>query len=476
MLPRGAPLVTLDGAVVSLGGRRVLGPLTLALRAGEGLAIVGGNGAGKSTLLRLLRGDEWPDPAAAGSRRFHFPDEPSPSPIGARERMPLVSPEAQDRYAVRDLDMPVEAAIRAGLDDATWPAAPATAETAARVREAAARMGVEALLDRSLLSLSRGEGRRVLVARALVGDPIALFLDEPCDGLDPAARAAFLEHLRVLALRGLTLVMATHRTEEWVGPGPVLRLSDGLPAAAPPARAGVVARSAVIPTEGDAPVLLEANRVSVIVEGRVVLDDVTLRVRRGEPVAIVGPNGAGKSTLLRLLAGEERPWRGRVRRLDLPDDADLAACRRRIAIVGPDLHARHRVDVPGEEVVLSGFDGSIGLARAPSAAERAAAAAWLERLGAAHLARRGIQRCSYGEQRRLLLARALVAAPGALLLDEPLAGLDAAARGAVLALVERLAAAGTAVVAVSHHDDELPHGARRLRLERGRLAGQDGAA
>jgi len=470
MPPPGSPLVTLDGAVVSLEGRRVLGPLSLALRAGEGLAIVGANGAGKSTLLRLLRGDQWPDPATAGSRVFHFPDEPSPSPIGARERMPMVSPEGQDRYAERDLDMPVEAAIRAGLDDATWPSAPATAEVTARVRAAAARMGAAHLLDRSLLSLSRGEGRRVLVARALVGDPVALFLDEACDGLDPESRSAFLDHLRALVRSGLTLVMATHRPEEWVGTGPVLRLVGGVVVTAPTGRGDAAAVRGAIREEGDSPVLLEAERASVIVEGRIVLDEVTLRVRRGEPVAIVGPNGAGKSTLLRLLAGEERPFRGRVRLLDLPADADLAASRRRIALVGPELHARHRVDVPGGEVVLSGFDGSIGLARTPTPAERTAAAAWMERLGAAHLARRSIHRCSYGEQRRLLLARALVAAPGALLLDEPLAGLDASARDLVLGLVDRLAEEGAAIVAVSHHDDELPHRARRLRLEGGRLA------
>ena len=150
--------------------------------------------------------------------------------------------------------------------------------------------------------------------------------------------------------------------------------------------------------------------------------------------------------------------------------ASALELRGRVGLVSPELQARHRFDATGEDVVLSGFAGTIGLAEEPSAGERAAAAAVLARLGIAPLARRHLLSLSYGELRKLLLARALAPRPAALLLDEPLAGLDAASRDWILAAVEEACARGAAAVAVSHHPDELPRGVRRIGLlDGGRL-------
>ena len=202
------------------------------------------------------------------------------------------------------------------------------------------------------------------------------------------------------------------------------------------------------------------------------LSGLDFTLRAGERVAIVGPNGAGKSTLLRLLAGDEQPARGTLDRLGLGPRADAFELRGRIGLVSPELQARHRFDATGEEVALSGFAGTIGLAEPPSPEQRAAAARTLARLGIAHLASRHLLTLSYGELRKLLLARALAPAPEVLLLDEPLAGLDPASRAWVLDAVEEACARGAALVAVTHHEDEVPRGvARRLVLEGGRLRG-----
>jgi molybdate transport system ATP-binding protein len=139
-------------------------------------------------------------------------------------------------------------------------------------------------------------------------------------------------------------------------------------------------------------------------------------------------------------------------------------------MVSPELQARHRLDATGEAVVLSGFAGTIGLAAEPTPGERARAHAVAARLGVLDLLDRHVRALSYGELRKLLLARALAPGAEALLLDEPLAGLDAGARAWVLRAIEEAAAAGAAVVAVSHHADELPGGADGVaRLEGGRL-------
>ncbi len=486
--------MTLDRVDVRLAGATLLAAASLEVRAGEGLAVVGPSGSGKSTLLRLLRGDIWPHPASAGRRLFHGADGPSESPIGARERFALVAPEAQDAYFRHDWDLPVEAVIRSGLFDAVFPPEAATASQAARVREAAELLGVGHLLGRSVLALSRGEARRVLLARALAPGPELLLLDEPCDGLDARARSAFLEHVSGVLRRGTAVVLATHREEEIVPEiGTVVEVNAGRIRAR--ARDGApdgdhdptMSRSRSTSTSRSRStsrldrdhaadprrVLFSISNATVLVEGRTVLSGIDFTLHAGERVAILGSNGAGKSTFLRLLAGEEQPASGVVRRLDLGERAAAFELRGRVGVVSPELQARHRFDATGEAVVLSGFQGTIGLADEPTPGERARARETMARLGIAHLGARHLLTLSYGELRKLLVARALAPGPEALLLDEPLAGLDAASRGWIIRTLAR--GRDPALVTVTHHADELPPGIERvLSLEGGRLRQRTG--
>jgi molybdate transport system ATP-binding protein len=485
----GRPLVTLDRVDVRLAGATLLADVSLEVRAGEGLAVVGPSGAGKSTLLRLVRGDVWPHPASAGRRLFHDSDGPSESPIGARERIAIVAPEGQDAYVRHEWDLPVEAVIRSGFSGEIFPPEAATQAQAARIREVAALLGAADLLGRSILELSRGEARRVLLARALAPGPELLLLDEPCEGLDPPARRAFLAHVSAVLRSGTGVVLATHREEEIApeieriaevrdgrvtvrrrNPAATATTSTPSPSPSPTARAGGEGRGEGANATTATANVFDVRGVTIRVEGRAILRDLDFTLGEGERVAVVGANGAGKSTFLRLLAGEEQPARGSILRLGLGPRADLEALRRRIGLVSPELQARHRFDATGEDVVHSGFHGTIGLADAPSEPERGRAREAMDRLGISHLAARHLLTLSYGELRRLLLARALAPEPEVLLLDEPLAGLDATAREWVLRAVGRACDGGAALVTVTHHRDELPAGLSRvLTLEGGRL-------
>ena len=211
-----APIVELEEVGVRLGERALLSSVTLTLREGECWALLGANGSGKTTLLRTLRGEQW---ITSGRRRFFLgpdPGQPDESPIGARERIGLVSPELQQAYVRRDWDLTAEAVVRSGFTDEVWPPEAATPAQAARVGEVLAELSAAGLAGRSILELSSGEARRVLLARALVNRPRLLLLDEPCHGLDAPARAAFLALVTRVARGGTPVVLATHRHDELI--------------------------------------------------------------------------------------------------------------------------------------------------------------------------------------------------------------------------------------------------------------------
>ncbi|MDA8372498.1 MAG: ATP-binding cassette domain-containing protein [Nocardiopsaceae bacterium] len=210
--------------------------------------------------------------------------------------------------------------------------------------------------------------------------------------------------------------------------------------------------------EPDTPVI-DADRVDVVRSGKLLLDQVSMVVRPGEHWALIGPNGAGKSTLLSLLGAVQHPTRGAVSILgNQLGRTDMRELRRYIGHVDP----RHdlRSALSGREIVLTGATGSIELVPrwAPSPAQEVRADRLMDMLGVAALKDASWPTLSHGERGRFLIARALMPAPGLLLLDEPATGLDVAAREQLLSAVDRLRGEhpGLATVMVTHHLEELP--------------------
>ncbi len=237
-----------------------------------------------------------------------------------------------------------------------------------------------------------------------------------------------------------------------------------------------------VPTPPAEPPLLELTRATVLKNGIAVLDDLTLAIRSGEHTAIVGPNGSGKSTLINLLTHQDRAVPNgdgvpavRVFGKDRWNVFDLRAT---LAIVSADLHQRFVAGnsngrITGSEAVLSGYFAALGLMKhlEVTADMRDRAAAALARLGASALAGKPMHEMSSGEARRVLIARALVTSPRALILDEPTTGLDLVARDRFLDVVRRIARTGPTLILVTHHLEEVvPEIGRVILLRRGRLA------
>jgi iron complex transport system ATP-binding protein len=228
--------------------------------------------------------------------------------------------------------------------------------------------------------------------------------------------------------------------------------------------------------------VLELANATVVKDGHRVLDGLTLSIAEGEHTAIVGPNGAGKSVFVRLFTLEERALASEdgspVVRVFGRDVWDVFQLRAQLGIVSADLHQRfvagnNEGRITGEAAVLSGFLATHGILRhgviTPEMRQRAAAA--LDRMGVAHLAKRRLDEMSSGQARRVLLARALVTEPRALLLDEPTTGLDLAARFDFMERVREIARGGTTIILVTHHIEEIiPEIGRLILIRDGRIA------
>lgn len=417
--------------------------------SGSIAVITGPTGSGKSTILRGIAGllSHVDGGEISGTVRVAGIDRAATPPRDTARLIGVVLQNPRAAFAstrVRD---------EIGLALELRGMASATAK--ARVLEVAERIGVSALLDRNVSTLSAGEAALVAIAAAVVDHPALLLVDEPLADLDTAARGHVIAVLNALARdAGVCVIVAEHRAQPLV---PVAdswwTLDDGalVPGAAPAAPSHPVnARPTPAQPAEHAPVLTAA-KLSVHRKGKPLVHDASLTLHRGEVVALVGPNGAGKSSLLVALAlgegtvGEGTADGGTVdggRVALVPDASDDLFTRDTVAA---ELRAAER-----------------RLSRRKNGAPPTSGAA------ASHLARLrgdvGIsighehpRDLSAGERRILAIALQTMDDPSVLLIDEPTRGLDPAARTAVSAALRAAADSGAAVL-IATHDLDFAHG------------------
>jgi len=217
--------------------------------------------------------------------------------------------------------------------------------------------------------------------------------------------------------------------------------------------------------------LIELENVTVQRGERVVLDRVTLSIAQREHAAILGPNGSGKSTLIQLISRElyprlkDEPWSLRILGREQWRLFDL---RNHLGIVSNNWMQLCTRDYSGYEIVLSGFFGSVGVwpyHHVTPEMERKAAAV-MDLLEIAHLAGRNTNEMSSGEARRILIARALVHDPQALVLDEPSTSLDLHATSELREILRKLTREGIGIIMVTHHLPDIIPEIRRIVLMR----------
>jgi iron complex transport system ATP-binding protein len=224
----------------------------------------------------------------------------------------------------------------------------------------------------------------------------------------------------------------------------------------------------------ETPLLLDLQHVRVMRGQKVALDDFSLRVRADEHVAILGPNGCGKSTLIKTITRECYPVAQENSSISIlgQESWNVFDLRALLGIVSNDLMLSCTGEARGIDVVLSGFFSSTGIFphHAVNSKHQALADAALAQLKVSHLAERPVCEMSSGEARRVLIARALVHNPRALLFDEPCNSLDLSAQQSVRQTMRTLANSGIGIVLVTHElGDIIPEIDRVVLMSQGRI-------
>jgi iron complex transport system ATP-binding protein len=224
----------------------------------------------------------------------------------------------------------------------------------------------------------------------------------------------------------------------------------------------------------NSPPLIDLRRVTVMRGENTALRELSLTIGAGEHVAILGPNGCGKSTLIKTITRECYPLAQPGSLVEILGQSlwNVVDLRSMLGIVSNDLMAQCTREITGFEIVLSGFFSSIGIwpNHHVTDAMRAKASEVLALLEAPHLASKPVEEMSSGEARRMLIGRALVHAPRALLLDEPSTSLDLFAQHELREMVRKLAQSGIGILLVTHHlSDIIPEIDRVILMREGHV-------
>ena len=441
------------------------------LQPGKQWACLGPNGSGKTSLARIL-----------SQQATHYSGEVLRSPQLEERGVAYVCFEQAKSLCDRDRKLD-DSEFRPDANDPGTTAQDLILGGRApdeRFQYWTQRLAMRGFLQRGLRFISTGEMRKTLLVSAILSAPALLILDSPLDGLDRASQREMLDIIDEL-LQSTTAVLLLCRQLEDIPRAitHVMVLNDGEILACD-TRENVFADAQVqrlmyppLPPLGELPPaaprqwelpggapLLELRKVNVQYGDLVVLRDVNWRFAKGDHCCISGPNGCGKTTLLSLVTGDNHKAYGQditlfgVRRGSGESVWDI---KQKFGQLDTQLQLNFARGMRVVEVVVSGFFDSIGLYDDWGDTQRKRAEHWLRALGLGGYAKEKYDGLSFGLQRMVLLARAMVKSPCILLLDEPTLGLDGHHRRLMLRAIDHIAAnSDTQVIFVSHSAGETP--------------------
>lgn len=514
------PFITIDNITVRLGERLILQNSSLEIKSDEHWAILGPNGSGKSTLVRSLWGGA---PLRSGRISFNFADQENHDHlVTQRDAIGYVSFETHQRMMEYEA-LQEELREYAGKKDEVTTAQDVifsavlanramTPSDEERFFEVVDLLGIRHLLQRGVTSLSTGEIRKTLIARALMKSPKLLILDEPFEGLDEGSRASLSESINNLMTGSMRVILVAHRLEEIVPHiTHVLFIKDGR--LFMQGSKDEILNSENISNlyecnlllekrngryrmsygmeEGDKidiarlyrdalqdvpEILIEMKDTIVKYDDIVVLDHLNWSMKRGENWAILGPNGSGKSTILELILGDNlQGYANQITLFGKPKGSGETVweIKKHIGVVSSELQIQYRKKMSAYDIIASRFYDSIGLYQYPTPQQKVIVDGWIELFEIEDISKQPYHHLSYGQKRMILLARAMVKSPALLIMDEPCHGLDIPNRRRILKIIETIGKTPTHLLYVTNHKEEILDCITHvLRLTKGKVLSQ----
>ena len=385
----------------------------------------------------------------------------------------------QQRWNQTEID-PETATVGSRLEAEYKAAGDDSNERRALQKHIYALFGLDSMLDKYVILLSSGELRKMVIASSIFSQPRLLIIDNPYIGLDKEARLQLTNLLQTLSTEhGIQIMLVVNRTKDVpefithvvevndMTVGEKLTREEYMKKAekAATGKSATALLSRILslpykPEEYHATNVVDMHNVSIRYGERTILSNLDWTVRNGEHWALTGRNGSGKSTLLSLVCADNpQSYACDITLFDRPRGSgeSIWDIKKHIGYVSPEMHRAFRSNVTAERIVASGFSNAVSLYVKPAPSHHATCLFWMQVFGIGHLASTSFLKLSSGEQRLVLLARALVKDPELLILDEPLHGLDEPNRQRVKQIIEAFChRKNKTLIMVTHYEEELP--------------------
>ncbi len=478
-------IIAMTDGVARLAEWQLATPATIYLSAGEHLAIVGSNGSGKTLLTDMLTGRH---PLRSGTLRYDFSpcEENTVSAClryikykDAYGRTNDRSYYLQQRWNQTEIDESTPT-VKDRIEQvcATLDKVPAERR---QIRDSLiALLRLEDAMDKYIISLSSGELRKLSLATALMAQPRVLVIDNPFIGLDTQTRQQFKDLLRTISEKQtLQLILIVSDTADI--PDFVTHIIEVADKRVTPKctrleylqRQGThrvdgqnlqkrqtILKNPYIDKVSSSSDVICMKDVTIRYGSHTILSDINWTVKSGECWALTGHNGSGKSTLLSLICADNpQAYRcnitlfGRKR----GTGESIWDIKRRIGYVSPEMHRAVKAHITAERMIISGLQKPGMPNSKPNEGDLEKCHSWMDNFGIRALAQRRFQSLSSGEQRLVLLAKAFIADPDLLILDEPFQGLDPNNRHRAQEIITAYCAhKDKTLIFVTHDPSELP--------------------
>jgi molybdate transport system ATP-binding protein len=472
--------ITLQHVSVVLNNQRLLDDINLNMNQDENWAIVGNSGSGKTTLAKAI-----------SKQIFHHGEIKISSVHPTNEKIAFVAQQHQfkNRQNIH-LFYHQQRFNSFDTEDTLTVAEMLEYNIYSKENKWIAFFEIEPLLNKPMIQLSNGENKRLQLAKALQLDPGVIVLDNPFIGLDTSGRSLLQNALNQLAQLGKKIILICNPKDLPSCITHIAFLNKGQLILSGPKEMTLQKSSYLTSTklsfnESAIPILyqpvhddfekaVELKNVSIRYKEKNVLENINWTIKKGEKWCVSGPNGSGKSTLLSLITADNpQAFANQIWLFDKKKGSgeSIWDIKKKIGHVSPELHLFFEKGIGVKEAVASGLFDTIGLFKRLSKEEEIIVERWMKITGINEFESKRLFQLSLGEQRLVMLTRALVKSPPLLILDEPCQGLDEEQSILFKEIIGEICELNKiTLIYVSHYSDDIPKSINHfLHLENGHI-------